>query len=126
MKKLILTFALCAAFLLAGCSAGDKPAADQTTANSTTTKTTETDSTKNATAAITGVAVCDDYLAKVESCLTKPSVPQATKDAYKQSLEQNRAAWKQAASTAQGKQQLESSCKMAMDAAKPFLETSCK
>jgi hypothetical protein len=57
--------------------------------------------------------------------MNNPNVPQATKDIYKQSLEQNRAAWKQAASTPQGKASLESSCKTALDAAKTFLD-SCK
>ena len=102
MKKLTLT--LCLGLLLAGCS-GDKP-----TANSTTST------------ADTGVPACDEYLAKVEKFVNNPNVPQATKDAYKQSLEQNRTAWKQAASTAQGKQQLETSCKQALESAKPAFD----
>jgi hypothetical protein len=77
------------------------------------------------TAANTGVASCDEYLTQVEKCLNNPHVPDAAKAAYRQSLEQNRTAWKQAASTPQGKAALETSCKAALDGAKPFLAT-CK
>lgn len=110
MKKLTLSLTLCLGLLLAGCG-GDKSVANSTTKTETTTSATET-----------GVPACDEYLAKVEKFVNSPNVPQATKDAYKQSLEQNRAAWKQAASTAQGKQQLESSCKTALEAAKPAFD----
>lgn len=122
MKK--LTFALFTALLLTACGTSEKASSDSRTA--TTTKTTETTTTTTApTSGVTGVAACDDYLAKVETCLSKPNVPEAAKQAYRQSLEQNRTAWKQAASTPQGKASLETSCKMAMDSAKQFFD-SCK
>ena len=109
MKKQTLTLFL--GLLLTACGGGDKPAANSPTKTETTTSTTET-----------GVPACDEYLAKVEKFINNPNVPQATRDAYKQSLEQNRTAWKQAASTTQGKQQLESSCKMALESAKPAFD----
>jgi len=108
MKKLTLT--LCLGLLLAGCG-GDKPTANSTIKTETTTSTAET-----------GVPACDEYLAKVEKFVNNPNVPQATKDAYKQSLEQNRTAWKQASSTAQGKMSLESGCKQALESAKPAFD----
>lgn len=123
MKPLAM-FALFAGLLLAGCS---KPAA----------KTEEKDPSKDfatnsgtsspdlPVASITGVASCDEYLNRVDFCLTKSSVPDRMKSAYRKSREQNRSAWKQAASTQVGKEQLESTCKMALDAAKSFFE-SCK
>jgi len=77
------------------------------------------------TSANTGVASCDEYLTQVAKCLNNPNVPEAAKAAYRASLDQNRTAWKQAASTPQGKAALESSCKMALDNAKGFL-ASCK
>jgi hypothetical protein len=90
---------------------------------------TETAATKPADApgstSITGVASCDEYLSKVEMCLKKPNVPEAAKAAYRQSLEQNRSAWKQAASTEQGRTSLESSCRMAIQSAKTFFD-SCQ
>ena len=102
MKK--LTLILCFGLLLAGCGGS------QTTANSTTS-TTET-----------GVPACDEYLAKVEKIVNNPNVPQTTRDAYKQSLDQNRTAWKQAASTTQGKASLEQNCKQALESAKPAFD----
>jgi hypothetical protein len=77
------------------------------------------------TAAVTGVAACDEYLTRIEKCLESRSVPEAAKAAYRQSLEQNRAAWKQASATPQGKAALATSCQAALDSAKSFL-ASCK
>ena len=102
MKKLTIT--LCLGLLLTGCG-GDKTIA------TSATSTTET-----------GVPACDEYLAKAEKFVNNPNIPQTTQDIYKQSLKQNRTAWKQAASTVQGKQQLESSCKQALESAKPAFD----
>jgi hypothetical protein len=136
MKRLtlILTLALSLSLLAlasSGCSgttevnvnANVKPAA-ATTPAAPVAATTPAASTA-ATAANTGVASCDEYLTQVEKCLNNPHVPDAAKAAYRASLEQNRTAWKQAASTPQGKAALESSCKTAMDNAKSFFAT-CK
>jgi hypothetical protein len=71
------------------------------------------------------VAACDEYMAKVEKCVNSPNVPEAAKAAYRQSLEQNRTAWRQAASTPQGKASLETSCQTALASARTFLDT-CK
>lgn len=138
MKRLILfcSLSLCAAFFLAGCSASENSNTGNTsnanTATTTTTKTPETNTNATSTpagtgttATVTGVAACDEYLARVEKCLNNPKVPDAAKAAYRQSLETNRNAWKQAASTPQGKASLETSCKTALDNAKTFLD-SCK
>jgi len=114
MKKLTIIFAFYLAIFLTACcgaAANDKPTANSTTKTETTSTTAET-----------GVAACDEYLAQVGKLMNNPNVPQATRDAYKQSLEQNRTAWKQAASSPQGKQQLESSCKIALDSIKPTIE----
>lgn len=132
MKRLtlILTLALSLSLLALasiGCSgstavnvnANVKPAAATTPATAAPAATTTT------TAANTGVASCDEYLTQVEKCLNNPHVPEAAKAAYRQSLEQNRTAWKQAASTPQGRAALETSCKAALDGAKGFL-ASCK
>jgi len=135
MKRLtlILTLALSLSLLALvsiGCSgttevnvnANVKPAAASTPAAAApAAPATSTTST----AANTGVASCDEYLTQVAKCLNNPNVPEAAKAAYRASLDQNRTAWKQAASTPQGKAALESSCKMALDNAKGFL-ASCK
>lgn len=129
MKKLTLTLVLVIGFALAGCSKASEQtnSANQTVSNPTSIKPAETNAAGTSTAHVeTGVAACDEYLTKVETCLNKPNMPEAAKSVYRQSLEQNRTTWKQAASTEQGKASLQSSCKMALDSAKSFLETSCK
>ena len=131
MKRLslILTVVfLLAATALVGCTKTEESNAN----NSNTAVITATPAAPAATkapaastSADTGVAACDEYLTKVEKCLNNPHVPDAAKAAYRTSLEQNRTAWKQAASTPQGRAALETSCKTALENAKSFLAT-CK
>ncbi len=64
-----------------------------------------------------GVAECDDYFKKYLACVDK--LAPAAQTQVRQALEQSRAAWKQAASTEQGKSALASTCKAASDAAAP-------
>jgi hypothetical protein len=126
-------FVLLAALLSAGCSAAYRPPANASTniaatANSgskTSPSAQNTSKPDLPTSSITGIPPCDEYLNRVEYCLTKVNVPDELKSSYRQSMEQNRAAWKQAAATESGKKQLDSSCQMALDAAESFFE-SCK
>jgi hypothetical protein len=79
----------------------------------TETKTVETTTTTE----VTGVAECDEYIKKYEACVMN-KVPEAQRAAMKSALDQSRQAWKQSASTEQGKKMLPSICKQAMDTAK--------
>lgn len=66
----------------------------------------------------TGVAECDDYLTKYTACIDQ-HVPEAMRSTFRQSMEQTRAAWKQAnTTTPEAQQALASACTTAMDAAK--------
>lgn len=138
MKRLtlILTLALSLALVAlasVGCSTTESPNTNNDNkAVLTTTPAAPAAATPEAakpsaatTAAVTGVAACDEYLTRVEKCLESRNVPEAAKAAYRQSLEQNRTAWKQASATPQGKAALETSCKAALDGASSFL-ASCK
>ena len=131
MKRLslILTVVfLLAAAALIGCNKTEPTNANNSNkavSTATPAAPAATKSSAPSTAADTGVAACDEYLTKVEKCLNNPNVPEAAKAAYRTSLEQNRTAWKQAASTPQGKAALETSCKAALENAKSFLAT-CK
>jgi hypothetical protein len=66
-----------------------------------------------------GVKECDDYIKMWNDCYKDP----ATKSAMKSGLDQMTSAWKQAASTPQGKAGLATGCKAALDA---FPKSSCK
>lgn len=125
-KSVLLSSAiLCSVMVFAGCQATkptaqttDKPATTEqkTTAPQTTSSPKEV-KTEVAGGDVTGVAECDEYIKKYESCLMS-KVPEAGRTGLKASLDQSRQAWKQAASTLQGKQSLVAVCKQATDAAK--------
>jgi len=140
--KLIVTavslFAL-TAFLI-GCGA---PAANNTATNtvnsSTTAKPTPAaatpanamsndttkaadDKTETAAADKIGVPECDDYIAKVNACLSS-KVPEAARAAFKTSMDSTVKAWKSAAATPQGKAGLAAGCKQATETMKASLST---
>jgi hypothetical protein len=120
IKKLILVSAICPTMLFAACGTGENPAANSPTEAQTAVSEKTVSSDVPTTA--TGIASCDDYFAKIGKFLSNPNVPQTVRDAYRQSLEQNRLAWRQAVSSPQGKAQLETSCRTALDSIKPALE----
>jgi hypothetical protein len=64
-----------------------------------------------------GVKECDDYVRKYLACIDS-KVPEAARGMVRQSLDQTKAQWKQAASSPQGKSSLAAGCKMATDAAR--------
>jgi hypothetical protein len=64
-----------------------------------------------------GVAECDEYIQKVEACVSG-KVPEAARATYKSSLDTMRTTWKKAAETPQGKAALAQGCKTALEQAK--------
>ncbi len=70
-----------------------------------------------------GVAACDEYLTKMEACLSSKKVPDTVKEAYRNSFEQYREAWKKAAADAAGKAALEQGCQSALTAARQFFDS---
>ena len=115
-KKLIPALCFATTLLLAACGGGGTNGANGAAGNSPAGGTTQT-----------GIAACDDYLAKVEKCiLNNPNVPDQAKTTYRTSQEQSRTAWKAAAANPTAKAQAEASCKQAMDAAKPAFDMYCK
>jgi hypothetical protein len=65
----------------------------------------------------TGVPECDAYIKKYEACV-QSKVPEAARASVRQSLDQMKAAWKQAAASPNGKASLATGCNAALDAAK--------
>jgi hypothetical protein len=102
------TLSLCA------CGGGDKPAASARPASSAAPAAAAAPA---ATASEFGVPECDDYLTKYMACIDS-KVPEAGRAMVRQSLDQTKAQWKQAASTPQGKAGLAMGCKAATDAAR--------
>lgn len=64
-----------------------------------------------------GVPECDDYMTKYLACVDS-KVPEAARAALRQSLDQAKAQWKQAASTPEGKSGLAMACKQMTETAK--------
>jgi len=64
-----------------------------------------------------GVPECDEYLTRYLTCIDS-KVPEAARASVRQGVEQTRAAWKQAASTPEGKAGLAMGCKQATEAAR--------
>ena len=64
-----------------------------------------------------GVPECDDYLKKYLACIDS-KMPEAGRAMARQTLDQTKASWKQAASTPEGKSGLVMGCKAATDSAK--------
>lgn len=75
---------------------------------------------KTATVATVGIAECDDYLDKYQACVAN-KVPESTRAAFKQSLNQTRVAWRRALDTPGGREGLAAACKQARDASKASL-----
>jgi hypothetical protein len=64
-----------------------------------------------------GVAECDEYLSKVEACINE-RVPEDAKAMQRQSIEQVRNQWRQAATDATARAGLATGCKAALDSAR--------
>lgn len=133
MKKLTTLFSVLAfstVLAVTGCKKGDsdadkasaKPAEGETKPAETKpaeTKPTETkpDETKPTEAKAGELpAECGEYKAAIEALAKCDKLPQATRDALKQSYDQTSAAW--ASVPAEGKAALGTACKSAADAVK--------
>ena len=73
-----------------------------------------------------GVAECDDYLSKVEACIAD-HVPEEARATQRQSMDQMRDQWRQAAANPTAKASLVAGCKAALDAARSsFASYGCE
>lgn len=129
-RRTLLTIALsvCSALLLA-CGAADNANTTNTTnattanraatnaATTTTPATTTSPATTAAAGAAIGVAECDDYLKKVDDCVTS-KVPAAARAQYTASIEQTRKSWRDLAANPQTRASLAAACKQAVESAR--------
>ena len=140
LKKIFvpLMLSVSCALLLTACGGSDSNnATTNNTSTTTTSKTTTTTSSPATTTTTTtsspatttttssgdkvGVPECDEYLTKMEACLAK--LPAVAKDQYEKSFEQTRTAWRNAASTPQGKASLAQACKAMTDQMKTSMKS---
>ena len=120
MKKLTTMFAIVAMTTAFGLSACKKPAEEKKV--DPVTKPTEAKPDEKKAEEVKPVAAgalpaeCDEYKAAIDSLSKCEKLPQATRDALKQSYDQTSAAW--ASVPAEGKAALGTACKSAADAVK--------
>jgi hypothetical protein len=70
----------------------------------------------------TGIAACDDFLTKYDTCVTS-KLPEAQRATYKAQLDQTRKAWLDMAKNPAAKSTMEQSCKQTSDAMKASLQS---
>ena len=119
MKLRIAGLALAAIGLAAaGCSGGSTPPPPATTAAQPAAAAPAAASGGTTVAAGDfGVPACDQYMRKYLACIDS-KVPEAGRAMMRQSMEQTKTAWKQAASTPQGRDGLAAACVQAEATAK--------
>jgi hypothetical protein len=69
-----------------------------------------------------GIAACDDFLTKYDTCVTS-KLPEAQRATYKAQLDQTRKTWLDMAKNPSAKSTMEQSCKQTMDAMKASLQS---
>ena len=116
-NRVLCLVAIGSSALLGACGGGSQSAPPP----ATTAPATTAGSTTSAAAAVApgdfGVPECDEYMKKYLACI-ETKVPDAGRAIMKQTLDQQKAAWKQAASTPEGRNGLALGCKAASDQTK--------
>jgi hypothetical protein len=119
MNRLLGPAVLVLAAGLVGCGGEQAPPPPATTATTAPATRAEVAAAPAATVAAGdfGVPACDSYMKKYMACIDS-KVPEQGRAMMRQSLEQTKAQWKQAASTPQGRDGLTMACTQAEAAAK--------
>jgi hypothetical protein len=87
-----------------------------------TTDTSSTTSTSTASAITIGVAECDNYLTKLNACVTT-KMPAEARAQWESTLNQTRSSWQQLSANAQTRSSLAAACQSATDMARTSLQT---
>jgi hypothetical protein len=124
MRRLTCAATACAAagLLLLACG-GEAPtntAANANAADSANSMAADAGAAGESGGGKIGVPECDDFIAKYEACVDS-EVPAAMRAAVKSSLDSSRAAWRNAAVTAEGRADLARTCKAAHEEARKSL-----
>lgn len=113
MRNVILSLLIVTAV---GCQSKSESASPASAA-ATESKAAPTASTTPPVAGVTGVAACDEYLNKWETCLATKVTGDA-REQVKVALDATRDAWKRAVATPEGKAGLATACEQAAELAK--------
>ncbi len=126
-----LMLSLCCALLLAACSGTETTTNTNTTTNvnkttttspSSNTSTTTTTTTTTSSTEKIGIADCDDFIAKYETCINA-KVPEAQRAQFKSGLEAWRKQWRDLAGNPQTKASLAAACKTAAEQTKASMKS---
>jgi hypothetical protein len=118
MKQLLLrALTLSTVVAAAGCAGDSTPPPAPATTMAQPAAAPATTAPAMAASGDFGVPACDQYMKKYMACVDS-KVPEQARAMMRQSLEQTRAAWKQAAATPQGRDGLTMACAQAETAAK--------
>ena len=109
MKIKSLAVIVGVALVSAACGGSSSSAPPATTAPPVITAPAASSSLGTTAAGEFGVPECDSYMSKYKACLDS-KVPDNVKPMLKTTLDQTAAAWRQAASTPQGKSALAQAC----------------
>ena len=124
-KRIYATIVLCLACVsaLVACAGADNTNGTNTSnaaANANRAAATPAAATPAATVAAAGdkigVAECDDYLAKVDACVSG-KVPEAARAQFRAGIDQTRASWRTLAANPQTRGSLAAACKTAAEQA---------
>jgi hypothetical protein len=111
---LLITCVLTAAILI-GCSKTESENSNMAAGNANRATTSTTPATKTTTTTSgekIGVAECDDFIAKYESCVSS-KVPEMARAQFQSAVKQWRESWKKLAANPQTKGTLAAACKQA-------------
>ena len=107
-NRVLQLVAIGSSALLGACGGGSQSAPPATQPPATTAPAANS-AAANVAAGDFGVPECDEYMRKYLTCI-ETKVPEAGRAMMKQSLDQQKAAWKQAASTPEGRNALATGC----------------
>jgi hypothetical protein len=117
MKSLLKKSAVLSCLVFAAACSGKEGAEPQSSAPAASAPAAAGDTSLAVAAGDFGVPECDSYMKKYVACIDG-KVPEMARGALKQALDQQKAAWKQAAASPQGKAALATGCTQAEAAAK--------
>ncbi len=118
-----LTMCMIIGLFSSACSTADNRPANTNTTNTTSTTTANNHNAGTTTTTTTtggepiGVTECDQFIARYEECINS-NVPESARASVRTQIDAMRTAWRNAASTPQGRAGLAQGCRAAQESAR--------